>query len=297
MEYLWRTTSGLNLSIKTLDVDSFLSEIGSMHFRDLHAGADCAFSLDACVAAGFFASYIIVNTPELYELCDEYKVAIQQAAILLVMCEPNTDGAYNRTLLLNNLVHASFAVTQSQILSAVLFQNDYMDILHESRLSLLSAAHDAQQMAIMLMPYPRQHVFNESSWAVTKYAVEMAPVALRTKAALAIYGNLIDAWRNVLAKGTHSFVHPVTARIMHQQEIIAQAETAIKEIANHCKHPSDKVIVEHTGDTGNWSQSDDSYARKETCTLCGRHQYWNKNHGERDYSLLSTSMQRLPLKP
>lgn len=295
MEYLWNT-GGLNLGIKTLDVDSYLSEISGLHFRELYAGANCAFSFDACVIAGFFAAHIIVNTPELYELSDEFKTAIQQAAILLVMCEPNTDGAYNRTLLLKNLVDASFNVTQSAILGSVLFQNEQMNVLHDSRLTLLSAANDAQQISIMLTPYPRQHVFNEDSWAVTKYAVEMAPIALRTKPAIALHENLIAAWRNVLAKGTHTFVHPITSCILQQQEIIANAQNTIKEIIEECKHPAVNMIVEHKGDTGNWSQSDDSYARKETCTLCGRHEYWNKNHGERDYTLLSTTNHRLPIK-
>ena len=142
----------------------------------------------------------------------------------------------------------------------------------------------------------KDQVIAELDAETEQIAVERAEVALRTKTAQALYERMLPAWQTSLDNGIVPFVHPITARILQQQEIIANAENAIKEIIEDCKHPSVNVIVEHKGDTGNWAQSDDSYARKETCSLCGRHEYWNKNHGERDYTLLTTTNHRLPIK-
>lgn len=296
MEYLWHCGGVTPLELRTLNVESFLSEINGHHLPSMIGLHDCAFSFEACIAAGFVASYIITNTPELYDMPDEYKQAVQHAAILFMMCEPAYDSDRSRTIVLRSMVKACVEKTQSSLLEAVIFMSEKIRVIHDSRVSILGAAEDAQRIALMLLPDPKLHVNSKTAWTISKYSVEMAPVSLRTKSARSLYERMLPSWQTSLDSGLLPFVHPITARILQQQEIIANAQNAITEITEECKHPAVHMIVEHKGDTGNWSESDDSYARKETCTLCGRHEYWNKNHGERDYTLLSTTNHRLPIK-
>ena len=288
MQYLWN--SGSEVKIHELQEDYFLRDMAGEYLKGIHHDANCAYTFDVCIVAAFAMSCIIVNTPALYELDDSFKQAMQQAAALMMMVETNTEEGYSRREKLRSLVENH----HDQLLHAVLF-SDRLNILHDTNFSLIGAVTDATKIAIMLMPEPRMHVLNAGTWAVTKHNVEMASLTLSTYTARELYETFIVSWSQGIA-GNKPYVNPTTLRILEQQNIIAKAQEEIVKISDACAHPEDKVIEELKGDTGNWSQSDDSYSKKRACTLCGRHWYWNQNHGERDYKLLSTSQHQLPIK-
>lgn len=296
MEYLWAQGNTNELSIKNLNTASFLSEIGGNHFPEIFDDDKCAFSYEACIIAGFVASYIVTSTPELYELHDEYKRAMTQAAILFMMSEPATTAPTKRMDALRALTEKCHLYTNTNVLSAVLFQSDRLKIVHASRMSLLDVAYDAQRIALMLLHEPRMHVKAEEAWIVTKYSIEMAPVSLRTKAAISLYNRYLESWQQRMVDAPVTYVHPITARILRQQEIIDNAHAEIKNIAEGCKHPAVNMVVKHTEDTGNFARSDDSFAREETCTLCGKQEYWSRHIGEQNFTLISTSYRTLPFK-
>ena len=49
---------------------------------------------------------------------------------------------------------------------------------------------------------------------------------------------------------------------------ISKLENTLRSIQNKCSHPSESVIKEHKGSTGNYDPSEDCYWTNFYCSLC-----------------------------
>lgn len=281
--------------VHDLDVDSYISEIGAHYLCELYDPNVCAYTFDACVAASFVAHKIIVNTPELYDLSDDYKTAMQQAAMLLTMAERNGEVDELPSVILSRYIAKLRESMLTGCLEVTLFSPRKMRIVHDSKISLDMVVLDAVRLALMILPAPKLHVHTEHAWTIAKYNVHMAAPSLRTDVAINLHETLLPIWQTGLSTGGLEYVNPITAKIIEQQKLIDAARAKINEISDECAHPENERNEVRKGDTGNWSQSDDSYSIEITCKLCGRHWYYNKNHGDKDYALLSTRQVLLPI--
>lgn len=287
---------GNDFSVQEFDVDTYISEIGGHHLCELYDSDVCAYSFEGCIAAGVVASHIIANTAALADLDSPFKQALQQAAILITMAERKGEWDVLPSAILSDYIAKLRESMLTGILETLLFSPDKFKVLHDTPISLGSVIRDAVRIALMITPAPRLHVHSDAVWTIVRYNVHMAAPILRSEVALALYRRLLPLWQDMLAVGGTKFVHPITAKILEQQKVIAGANAEIKALADTCTHPRSEVVQVRGGSSGNWSQSDDCETLTQTCKRCGRNWYFNKNHGDTEFELLSERQIMLPIK-
>lgn len=62
-------------------------------------------------------------------------------------------------------------------------------------------------------------------------------------------------------------MNPISAAILEQQNIIAEAERKISQVVEECPHTD--ATVRHDSNTGNYDPMDNTYFRYTSCPDCG----------------------------